>query len=125
MSDIKPCPFCGEQATVAYMDNDIGVKTINISCENPKCGLVVFTRLDFVQDEQIIARWNNRSEPKHGYWYYEKKHPLKHGSCRCSVCGSSISERGKVPGPNHRYCPWCGSKNSTDDGEMIFKDQED
>ena len=60
--ELKPCPFCGSKPNVTYIPNDTGGKTINIECDNSKCGVVLFTRLNFVSDDYVIEAWNRRVE---------------------------------------------------------------
>ena len=62
MIELKPCPFCGSKPDATYIKNAIGVKTLNIECNNSKCGIVLFTKLTFTKDEQIIEAWNRRAD---------------------------------------------------------------
>lgn len=59
-SEYKPCPFCGSEPTVSYVNLDNGATTIHIECDNPKCGVVAFTRLNFLSDDKVVEAWNRR-----------------------------------------------------------------
>jgi hypothetical protein len=84
---------------------------------------------DCAEEHKQLAEWltelkQRREAKRTGYWYYEKKNPLSYGACKCSECGVAIACRGQVTGPDNLYCRHCGSKNSDERGNMIFRDQE-
>ena len=56
MTDLKPCPFCGETATVSYNT----VFDFVPWCKNPDCILNDLT-LGYETEEKAIEAWN-RSE---------------------------------------------------------------
>lgn len=78
MSNLKPCPFCGEIPTIQEMEQGItescgawGEKTLRvkplpsiylIGCENPKCRVKPFYGYRTGETlEQVIEIWNRRA----------------------------------------------------------------
>ena len=58
MSELKPCPFCGGEATLTKEQGRFFV-----SCENDDCGVVVETRLWVSRTmEGAIEAWNRRAD---------------------------------------------------------------
>lgn len=55
MTDLKPCPFCGEKPLVGCL----GGATV-IRCSNPRCGVNLYV-LEWLR-EKAVATWNRRHE---------------------------------------------------------------
>jgi Lar family restriction alleviation protein len=68
MERVKPCPFCGSQATVIQHEDDHYNKIqcttdvyFSISCIGNDCP-VEFNVFDSKTEEQAIAKWNERTD---------------------------------------------------------------
>lgn len=113
-----------DRADILRLCNEIEGIATDIKC-NTRDDLVyayarmVFDKLKAIENELTIE------SRRTGYWYFENKDALSRGACKCSECKISITCRGQIPGPDNLYCRHCGSKNSDDSGNMIFRDQED
>ena len=60
MSNVKPCPFCGELPDVEYFDD---IKKYWVTCNNPKCRIQPHT--DAHASKAVVVReWNRRKEDK-------------------------------------------------------------
>ena len=53
---LKPCPFCGGEATRTTMR-----RFKYVSCENSDCSIVVEAGAFFSREEEAIAAWNTRT----------------------------------------------------------------
>ena len=60
MNELKPCPFCGGEASLDYDFNGIGV-TYGIHC--PECHCAIIDTGTYSKDEAITA-WNRRVQPE-------------------------------------------------------------
>lgn len=108
MRELKPCPFCGGEAT---MFCDESTDTWNVLCDNVPCPAEPGTAICFSEQEAIEA-WNTRAERTchvvpHGYCIANGEET----SCRCWSCsecsyGWHISDYDR----QYRYCPNCGAK---------------
>lgn len=60
MTDLKPCPFCGSNATMIH---EVGVLVgfYSIWCSNAKCN--IRTPISCGKEE-VIRRWENRSNDR-------------------------------------------------------------
>ena len=56
---LKPCPFCGGEATRTTMR-----KFKYVSCENSDCSMVVEAGALFSREEEAITAWNTRAPTK-------------------------------------------------------------
>lgn len=54
--ELKPCPFCGGEATRTTMR-----RFKYVSCENSDCSMVVEAGAFFSREEDAIAAWNTRT----------------------------------------------------------------
>ena len=57
MTDLKPCPFCGETATVRYNT----VFDFVPWCKNPDC-ILNDLMLGYETEEKAIEAWNRRAD---------------------------------------------------------------
>lgn len=57
---------------------------------------------------------------QNGYWYIERKNAMSYGCTKCSNCHVAAALRGSVIAPNEYYCKNCGSKNSDENGQLLF-----
>lgn len=61
MDGLKPCPFCGSEATIKVTPK----YTYKIGCKNVFCfGWVYNNSGEYVPMEEAIQVWNTRHEPK-------------------------------------------------------------
>ncbi len=125
MSELKPCPFCGEQVYLEKVPmwssyNGIthgytGCYEFDIHCRNPKCGcsikLAKNNTIYFEEEEarfNAIKAWNRRStERNRGEWILECD---GEGECdnlyRCSKCRCKYGcQEYDIP----NFCPNCGA----------------
>lgn len=120
MSELKPCPFCGDIAHVHPIDilNRYN-RRWNVRCDNDKCIAGVVVR-HFDTEQEAIEAWNTRYEPTcsvGGEWTAVSQTQERRLET-CSFCGYvfGISECNHAPWdyeyladiPN--YCPNCGAK---------------
>jgi hypothetical protein len=125
MTELKPCPFCGKDATSfsesqgwdVYGNNEYRAYA---GCTNDKCGIGIdlwHTGDDMCDErddgaetaslleDKAIAIWNTRAE--------RTCRDDGVGVFRCTACGAFAKRvavmdcRGAIP---IRYCPNCGSK---------------
>lgn len=114
MSELKPCPFCGGEASIEYENYDFDggnwwlIREADVVCR--ECGLVFHVEnesreyqhgehcLDF-----IIEAWNTRAERT----CVVHRRGSSTDNRECSECGASY--RGDVLYPLN-YCPNCGAK---------------
>lgn len=57
MLDLKPCPFCGGEASLAVVTTT-GVDRYRVYC--PACGVTTWPR--FKESRKAIAAWNRRTK---------------------------------------------------------------
>lgn len=101
MSELKPCPFCGNKPDMWYTER-IGLWTIHCFNEDAhRAGAAAKT------EAEAIEAWNTR---------HERTCELEPPSCgarRCKRCGAFVSVDavfdccGVIP---TRFCPNCGAK---------------
>lgn len=60
MTELKPCPFCGEEPEiVSYISYH---KTVyKVRCNNRDCPIIAAT-LDYISIEDAIEAWNRRAD---------------------------------------------------------------
>ena len=70
MNRVKPCPFCGGEATIQqdtryprYGKKDT-VKAYEPICINPDCHIYKADRVYFLSESEAISAWNNRTSSK-------------------------------------------------------------
>ena len=102
MNDLKPCPFCGNGASLEWMDGD-ELDLCWVECG--KCGAsTVFCG----QPELAIEAWNTRAERTCKMEWDEdgegdELYPVGHVTC--SACGAWLYAVNTM-----RFCPKCGAK---------------
>ena len=83
MSELKPCPVCGSEAT-AYED-DTHWQFV-VGCSSDECGIFLNQGANL---EELSARWNALPRPcKHEWMHVCGNKPWDTGSVRCSKCGT-------------------------------------
>lgn len=101
MPDLKPCPFCGGQASIsvdleAVVDTEGRRWAFTVVC-NRCCATSGLTYLP----EKAREAWNRRADAApvvHGRWIYHDD-----GVITCSECGNAESS-------DSYYCRYCGAK---------------
>lgn len=63
MSDLKPCPFCGQIPEVEKLKWPNGVISYRIFCGNENCVMPVCTD-DYNNEVSAVNAWNTRHEDK-------------------------------------------------------------
>lgn len=102
-TDLKPCPFCGGEAWVIQILEDL------YAVECRKC----WTRTGTYQPTkaEAIEAWNRRAErTAKGEWMY-KPNEYDGNTYECSRCGEPWTLIEGTPKENNmNYCPNCGAK---------------
>lgn len=64
-SRLLPCPFCGDEARVFYVDRR-GTDFYGVECINENCPIGAITDVDCrrTSRDEAISAWNNRAEPQ-------------------------------------------------------------
>lgn len=60
MDELKPCPFCGGEAVVVYIEW-CACYTVRCQSEYAECGVIPGTKY-FVVESEAIEAWNRRVE---------------------------------------------------------------
>lgn len=120
MSDLKPCPFCGNKYSLMSGEMAEGSYILQpgfvFCCE---CGAEISERKT---EAEAIEAWNRRTEPelKKGKWMEKETFdnadyeiPVWQ-SARCSVCGKYMTAPYQYYFTDFSYCPNCGSYNGDD-----------
>lgn len=96
MPELKPCPFCGGEATFHTYGG-----TCNVVCDDCRIGTLRLGRID---EHEVIGAWNTRAERT---CIAEENIDASYGDCMfvCSECGADLDNE---EFPN--YCPQCGAK---------------
>ena len=102
MSDLKPCPFCGEEARLTYSTDNH--RKPYVTCDTPKCPGCNTYQWHYHTEAEAIEAWNRRAERTAMVWKPAKGRPV-YESGICS-CGSVLT----VLQRDFVYCPHCGSK---------------
>ena len=109
MNELKPCPFCGDKATIT--DGGFSGEQFLVRCRESLCpaasGTVRKTQ------KQAIAAWNRRAAAVpvvRGEWFVTDAYPHR---VYCSLCYKTnvpneewLYEKNDYP----KYCMWCGAK---------------
>lgn len=103
MQELKPCPFCGSEAS---MFGDESTGTWNVFCNNGLCPTEPGTAICFSEQEAVEA-WNTRAERTCSVVKNSRKYVLSDGTelfdDGCSICNGYI-------GAGENYCSQCGAK---------------
>ena len=110
---LKPCPFCGCEATLLDDVNIYGIFSRAV-CSNPSCS----ASIAFRNELQTVEAWNNRP---HGVWTLvidESVHVTADDHCwECSNCQEWTYIPTNPIEDEFFYCPICGA-------EMEFHDEQ-
>ena len=103
MSKLKPCPFCGGEATFHTYG-----RTCNVVCDDCLIG----TRLEHIDEYEVaIDAWNTRAERTCRMELVDIIGGIRHVR-RCEECEAELSnDLSAIEGawlPN--YCPNCGAR---------------
>ena len=58
MTDMKPCPFCGSEATIEHKNV---LETWIVECSNTNCPASYMIGNDYDTEEEAIEAWNRRA----------------------------------------------------------------
>ena len=63
MTELKPCPFCGGEASLGEKNMGRGVYGAVVRCTNCGCESKAYSaRLDWCANEMATEAWNRRAE---------------------------------------------------------------
>ena len=96
MSELKPCPFCGEEAVIYIWNGGEGTPR----CKQCRCQIDDF----FDKKEEAIAAWNRRAERTCHNFGGEEGTNGELYDFACSACGFMSGQT------DANYCPNCGAK---------------
>jgi Lar family restriction alleviation protein len=107
MTELKPCPFCGAEASVKMLEYDDDCRVWGVFCESDLESEYSHGHYvdNYPTEAEAIAAWNTRHERTcervvHGL---EREREVATVSWTCSECHAHI-------GRDYRYCPNCGAK---------------
>lgn len=95
---LKLCPFCGGEAFVHMLGNEIA-KGYYIACD--ECGAKTIV---FGYETEAIEAWNRRAKRKKGKWVRRKDEDC----WECSEC-HAVLENSDIGNHNFYYCYHCGA----------------
>lgn len=93
MAELKRCPFCGGEATIATGDGVNGYDLYFPECQT--CGATF--NIGSFNEEDAASLWNRRASEEH--WLdnadsyicpvcgFETDSPAKYDGCKCPKCG--------------------------------------
>ena len=97
MDKLKPCPFCGGEATVRYEGH---ANVLSVGCR--ECNIrTAYMVADDIGVSEAAAAWNRRTEtvePRTCKRFWTG------ASMICSKCGHQLND------PMANYCKTCGAK---------------
>lgn len=112
MSELKPCPFCGGEASVKVLEYDDDCKVWGVFCEQDLES--EYSHGHFVDnyptEAEAIEAWNTRAEctchDRHGgdAWCFSCD------ACGCVMPWTDSFSVGTIRGGSLNYCPNCGAK---------------
>lgn len=100
MKDLKPCPFCGGEASVKVLEYDDDCKVWGVFCESDLASEYSHGHFvdNYATEAEAIAAWNTRAE--------RTCKPVEmDGVMRCPDCDYPLGIM-SVPA----YCAGCGAK---------------
>lgn len=63
MIELKPCPFCGFEASLKHTANIVGIQSSYVECENCKSRTMpIAASVEYCADEKAIEFWNGRAD---------------------------------------------------------------
>lgn len=102
MDELKPCPFCGDEAHMSASSDGYGV-----TCWNRRC---IDMQLEQIPTEaEAIEAWNTRTEQTCHEVMVDK---YFHGCGACGYVWEVFYNFGKRERP--KYCPECGLRVAND-----------
>ena len=123
MDELRPCPFCGGEAHVVGKPHEA---VFCVGCGDDTC--LGFSGLGWLYgtEEEAAAAWNRRAERtcrmvncgSHDTCVVNRELSngnivsMEFGYKQCSECGANVFDC-----PTVRYCPNCGSRVVTADGD--------
>lgn len=106
--ELKPCPFCGGEATIegpSQHSSEVGIGYM-VYCVNDECYLgIQDAPPEYRFKSDAIEAWNKRYEQTcciKDLWLYTDNVQL--GRFKCTYCGEDYI------GEPYQYCPNCGAK---------------
>ena len=100
MEELKPCPFCGGEATL-LIDGKYGYYTFHHD-GRAKCPAAYAHNADYATEAEAIEAWNTRAERT-------TRNADKYADAGFFICGNcGFGDGGIEMTPN--YCPNCGAK---------------
>ena len=105
MTELKPCPFCGGNASLRSEWMSDGYRYVAAVCT--KCGVIMPGNYSEVGD-QAIWDWNTRYERTCHMHYKPLYDEEGADGIECDECGWSELYDPGYPHPAH--CPGCGAK---------------
>lgn len=67
MNELKPCPFCGSEATI---NHKVVLETWIVECSNISCPASYMIGYDYDTEEEAIEAWNKRVPTTDEYEVY-------------------------------------------------------
>lgn len=106
--ELKPCPFCGGEATVSsytYSTLGGGYVQFKVECERHDCPAQPTVDWHYWSEAEAAEAWNTRAERT---CRIERRESMWGGYTEhCSECGADL---GCDTRNRQHYCPNCGAK---------------
>ena len=91
MSELKPCPFCGEKASENSLTQITKYDLYTVSCENRNCGVHPYTV--GLTSGEAVKKWNKRSN---GWIPVTERLPEKYGRVLATYVEYGVEKVGQV-----------------------------